>query len=110
MLEDDVVAATKRTVASMFDGRSSSGGKGKRSRRDEDIEHKRHDRIQIHISGTRGKTSLNPRQSDNPNPDNDSKQVKFTISPAQLLPIIQSLPGFTWPPLLRGDPEGRDKS
>ena len=110
MLEDDVVATTKRTVVSMFDGRSSGGGKGKRSRRDEDIENKRHDGIQIHVLGTRGKTSSNHRQSDNPNLNNDSKQVRFTISPAQLVPIIQSLPGFTWPPLFRGDPEGRDKS
>ena len=47
MLEDDVVAATKRTVASAFGGRSSNGGQGKGSRRDEDTQHKRHDGIQI---------------------------------------------------------------
>ena len=45
-----------------------------------------------------------------PNSDIDGEQVRFTISPACLLPIIQSLLGFEWPRLLRNDLEGRDKS
>ena len=40
MLEDDVVAVTKRTVTSTSNGRGGSGGKGKgnRSRRHRDVE------------------------------------------------------------------------
>ena len=110
MLEDDVVAATKTMIASAFGGRNSGGGKGKGSRQDEDTEHKCHDGVQIHASGTRGKASLNPRHLDNPNLDNDNEQVRFTISPAQLLPIILSLLGFTWLPSLLDDFGRRDKS
>ena len=41
MLEDDVVAATKRTVTSTLDSRSYSGNKGKRGRDDQDRRGKR---------------------------------------------------------------------
>ena len=45
MLEDDVVAAMKRTVASMSGSQSSNEGKGKGTRRDEDTEHKGHNGV-----------------------------------------------------------------
>ena len=60
MLEDDVIAAMKRTVTSASNGRSNGGGKGKGSRRDKDTEHKRHDGIKIHALETHGKASPNP--------------------------------------------------
>ena len=74
------MAAMKRMVASESSGQSNGGGKGKGSRRDEDTVHKSHDGVQIHALGTRGKASPNPRHSKNPKPDNDSEQVRFTIS------------------------------
>ena len=74
------MAATKRMVASASGGQSNGGGEGKGSRRDEDTKNKRHDGVQIHALGTRGKAFPNPRHSDNPKLDNDSEQVRFTIS------------------------------
>ena len=110
MLYNDVMAPTKRTIASAFGDQSSGGGKGKGSRQDKDTKHKCHDGVQIHTLGTRGKTSPNPRHSNNPNPDNEDEQVKSKISQAQILPIIQPLPGFACPPPLRDNPIRRDKS
>ena len=88
MLKDDVLDATKKTVASASSGRGSARGKGKRSRRDRDPNHKRSEGVQVHTSGHQGKSSPGSWHSDNPNLNNDSKQVKFTISPTKLLPII----------------------
>ena len=88
MLEDDILATTKRMVANAFDGQGRSGGKRKRTRRDRDLEHKRGEDIQVYALGHRSEASLDPWQSDNPTPDNNSEQVRFTISLAKLLPII----------------------
>ena len=60
--------------------------------------------------GHRWTASPKDRPLENPKSDNDSEQIRFTISFARLLSIIQSLSGFEWPLPLRGDPEGRDKS
>ena len=104
------MVATKTMIDSAFGGRNSGGGKGKGSQQDEDIEHKCHDGVQIRASGTRGKASLNPRHLDNLNLENDNEKVRFTISPAQLLPIILLLLGFMWPTSLLDDLGRRDKS
>ena len=52
MLEDDVVAATKRIVASTSNSQSSSGGKGKgeRSRWNRDIEQEQSDGVSVYTS------------------------------------------------------------
>ena len=50
------------------------------------------------------------RPSDASTLDIDSEQVRFKISSARLLPIIQSLSSFEWPHPLHGDSEERDKS
>ena len=110
MLKDDVLAATKMTMVSASSGRGNGGGKGKRSRWDRDPNHNHSDGVQVHASGHQGKSSLGSWHSDNLNPNNDSKHIRFTISPTKLLPIIQSLLGFEWLRQLYGDPEGRDKS
>ena len=80
MLKDDVMAATKRMVASASGGQSNGGGKGKESKWDEDTEHKCHDGVQIHALRTCGKAIQNLRHSNNPKLDNDSEQVRFIIS------------------------------
>ena len=61
------------------------------------------------LQGTGGLLDLivDPRD---PKLDNDNKQIRFTISHAQLLPIIHSLLGFVWSHRIHGDLEGRDKS
>ena len=99
-----------RTVASASNDRGSGGSKGKISRWDGDPNHKHSDGVQVHASGHQRKSSPGSRHSDNPNPNNESEQVKFTIFPTKLLSIIQSLLGFEWSRQLHGDPKHRDKS
>ena len=63
MLKDDVLATMKRMVANTFGGQGKSGGKGKRTRRDRDLERKRGKDVQVHASGHRSEASLDPWQS-----------------------------------------------
>ena len=82
MLEDDIVKATKRTVASTFGPRSNSRGKGKRSQQDRDGYGERDGGALVYTSGHRGAVSSEDRPSENSKLDNDSEQIRFTISPA----------------------------
>ena len=73
MLEDDVLAAMKRTMANTSAGQGNSGGKGKRTQRDRDPKRKRSEDVQVHASGHRSEASPDLRQSDNPTPNNDNE-------------------------------------
>ena len=92
MLEDDVVPAMNRTMASMsFDSRGGNGGKGEgnRSRQITNVEQERNEGVSIHTSRNR----LSEASSSNIN----NNRIRYTISPVHLLPIIQSLLDFEWP-------------
>ena len=58
MLEDDVLATTKRTVESASRSRGRGGVKGNIRQRDGDLDHKRSDGGQVHASRHQGKSSL----------------------------------------------------
>ena len=99
-------------VASTSDSHGSSGGKGKgkRSRHDGYVKCERSDGVPVHTSGHRGMASPSSRPLNNPNSDNDSGELRFTISLAHLLSIIQAFPGFEWSHPLHNNPKLRDKS
>ena len=67
MLKDDIVEATKRTMASTFDSQGGSGGKrkGKRSQQSREAEQKRSDGVSVH--------TLGHRPLDAPNSDIDNE-------------------------------------
>ena len=97
MLEDDVVAATKRIVTSTLDSRSYSGNKEKRGQDDQDRRGKR-DSNDSSCTDCHNETDFSGgRAVKNKTRENYVEQTRFTVLPSQLLPIIQSLKGFEWP-------------
>ena len=104
-----MIAASKRTIASTSESRYYSRGKGKRSCNEpnEDMPEVGTPELgESHIKGG----DPNDRPNENSKQESKAEGVRFTISSAWLLGLIQSLPGFEWTRPLRGDLETRDKS
>ena len=82
MLEDDVVAETKRTVASTSDFRSYGGKKGKRGQDDQDRRGKRDYNDSSYIGHHNVIDRLSGRAAENQTRENSVEQTRFIVPPS----------------------------
>ena len=91
MLEDNVVAATKRMVTNTSDVGRDNRNKRKRSRDDQDKRGK-HDSKESRQSSHRNVVEWSvDRPAKNLGQDSNVEPVRFMVQPSELLPLIQSL-------------------
>ena len=91
MLEDDIVVATKRTVAATSNSRHYGGSKGKRGRDDQDSKGKHDSRDSRRASHHNEAGGSGDRAVKSPRQDNTTEHTRFMLPPSQLLSIIQYL-------------------
>ena len=95
MLEDDVVATTKQTVADTSDVGRDNGSKGNRNQDDQDRKGKRNSKESRRSGHRNAAEGSRDRVAENPGQDNGAKQIQFMVPPSQLLPLIQSFQGLS---------------
>ena len=91
MLEDNVVAATKRMVINTSDVGRNNGNKRKRSRDSQDKRGKRDSKESRQSSHHNVAEWSVDRPAKNLGQDSNIEPVRFTVQPSELLLLIQSL-------------------
>ena len=91
-----MIIASKRTVATTSKSWNYSRGKGKRSH-NEPNEDRPKARTPDLGDNRKEEGDPNDHPTKNSKHESGTEWVRFTISSARLLPLIQSLIGFEWP-------------